>query len=63
MAKSKLVWTHSKFPGRGYRGSYTRDGYGERSFLLIYDFPKSPKVHRISFESPEAARALGWATK
>jgi hypothetical protein len=54
----KLKWTNKKFKSRIYEGFYRRVNT-EREFILVC-FEKS---HTISFESHEAATALGWVGK
>lgn len=51
-------WKNRKYPGT-YRGSYARDKDGER----IYVLKKEGGGRRITFESHEAAKALGWKKK
>lgn len=55
---NKTIWTNKKYPGTFY-GSYARDSDGERVFLL----KRVEKARRITFESWQAAIALGWKKK
>lgn len=59
MAKKK-VWKNKKYPGT-YAGYFVRDADGERNFVLkrVVNNP-STKPRRVTFESPEAAKAQGW---
>lgn len=59
MAKKKKVWSNKKVPGK-FAGFFIRDKDGERNFQLKRDVTKGGKARRITFESPEAAKALGW---
>lgn len=52
----KLIWKHARYPKRTYRGEFGRDKHGERYFCLLCE----QKTHRISFESPQAAKKMGW---
>jgi len=55
--KVKRAWIHeSKFRGHPFSGSYERDKDGERLFVLTNLKGK----RKISFESPSAAKKLGW---
>lgn len=51
------IWKHKKYKARDYRGTYRRNSDGEREFVLRCEKP----AHNVSFESHEAAKALGWA--
>lgn len=59
MAKKRKTWSSKKVPGK-FTGHFVRDNDGERNFLLKRDTTKGGKARRITFESPEAAKALGW---
>jgi hypothetical protein len=54
----KLIWKHKKYGKAEYDGQYkwTR---GERVFELFC----APKKHRVTFESYQAAKDLGWVGK
>lgn len=53
-------WQHeTKYKTRTYVGKYSRTQYGERIFELHFE-QRNGKVHRISFESHEKAKAAGW---
>lgn len=52
------MWTHKKYGKRNYKGSYDFKS-GEREFKLVGKDSKG-KIHIISFESWQAAKALGW---
>lgn len=53
--KKKAHWTHKKYGKRKYYGYY-RYVDNEREFLLVH----GDTQHIITFESHEAAKALGW---
>lgn len=55
MGTTKPSWKHPKYKGL-YRGSYERDKKGERVFVLSCEKP----VRNVTFESCQAAKALGW---
>lgn len=52
----KYIWKHKKYKS-AFIGFYERDAKGERVFVLIS--MKEP-LRRITFESYQAAKALGW---
>jgi hypothetical protein len=54
----RAIWKNKKYPGT-YTGHYVRDTDGERNFLL----KKEGGVRRITFESHQAAKKLGWVKK
>lgn len=47
------MWSHKKY-GKNFKSSYERDKKGERIFVLTKD------KKRVTFESHEAAKKLGW---
>lgn len=53
------MWTNKNVPGV-FTGHYVRDQDGERVFQLKRDVSKGGKPRRITFESPSAAKKLGW---
>jgi hypothetical protein len=53
----KSVYIHKKFGKREFVSSFARDKKGERVFEL------TSKTRTITFESPQAAVALGWKKK
>jgi hypothetical protein len=60
------TWKHKKYGKREYRGMYVTQ-LGERTFYLIGLYTKNimkraivKKVHKVAFESHEAAKKLGW---
>jgi hypothetical protein len=63
----KKVWSHAKFKARTYEGFYRghyRGKYRDRRFVLVYkSINKFKPVHRITFESHEAAKQQGWRAK
>lgn len=61
MASKKFnYWINPKKPNYAYRGAYTHDFLdGERVFVL-FTLLKNGKVHHVSFESHQMAKALGW---
>jgi hypothetical protein len=54
----KLTWTHPKHGKHKYKGSYHWARH-ERVFELYC----KEKKHRVTFESFQAARDLGWLGK
>lgn len=56
------MWKHKKYPSRSYKGAY-RIVKGERELVLSGVIPKTGKIHRVVFESHEAAKGLGWVRK
>ncbi len=61
--KRKKSWTHKKFGKKTYTGSYEKSYHGgERVFVLTADKYSDAKNanNRLTFESHEAARKLGW---
>lgn len=54
-------WRHAKYSSRVYSGHF-RYVRKEREFLLVAEL-KNGKKHCVSFESPEAAKAIGWRKK
>ena len=49
------MWKHNKkYKGKEFKGSYERDAKKERVFVLTY------KKRRITFESWQMAKKLGW---
>jgi hypothetical protein len=54
----KSLWKNKKYPGT-YYGTHARDADGERVFIL----KRVEKARRITFESWQAAKALGWVKK
>lgn len=56
--KNKSIWKNKKYPGT-YYGSYARDKDGERIFIL----KRVEAARRITFESWQAAKSLGWVKK
>ncbi len=59
MAKKKLIWKHPK-KKRSYLGSYERSGPKRRYFLLT---PVLADVQTHEFDSPQAAKKLGWTSE
>jgi hypothetical protein len=60
--KKKRSWKHKNHPG-SFTGHYVRDADGERNFVLkrvLGDGIPGKRLRRITFESHEAAKALGW---
>lgn len=59
--RKKRAWKHKSHPGT-FTGHYVRDADGERNFVLkrVLDKQTGKKLRRITFESHEAAKALGW---
>lgn len=57
----KNVWLHKKYGKRQYSGSYHIDD-GDREFILVA-IKRDGKKHRVTFESHEAAKKLGWFKK
>lgn len=57
--RKKSQWKHKKYPARTYTGIYRRDENGEREFVLV-GLINGVQIHRISFESNESAKKLGW---
>lgn len=49
-------WRHKKYPNRTYRGIYKRDSNGER----IFELKCNEKSHRITLESWQMAKSIGW---
>lgn len=56
--KTRPIWKNKKYPGT-YTGHFIRDKDGERNFQLKRI--ESPK--RITFESWQAAKGLGWVKR
>ena len=62
----KVVWTHSKFKKKEFTGTYQKltlknSNIGERVFILQSDpSGKNNSIIKISFESWQAALAMGW---
>lgn len=52
------MWKHSKYKSRTYEGFYITVK-GEREFRLVTAL-KNGKTHSIAFESPAAAKGMGW---
>lgn len=50
-------WTYKLKP-RIFKGTYERDRKGERVFILTFKGPNG--VRRVTFESWQAAKKLGW---
>lgn len=62
--RSAVVWTHSKYKTRFYKGSYElviikASNERQRTFVLTAKL-KNGKSHTIQFESHEQAKKLGW---
>lgn len=60
MPKPKAHWTNKKYGKDVYEGKYVRDADGERIFIVFAYIAKTNKIHHVSFESAQAAKALGW---
>lgn len=58
MSKKK-TWTHKKFGKQTFTSFYVRDREGERNFVLY----SQGKFRRITFESWQMAKKLGWKNK
>ncbi len=56
------MWTNKKYPKFKYQGQYSRLR-GERVFEVCRVACGRAKPHRVTFESWEAAKALGWVKK
>ncbi len=57
----KLVWRHAKYGKRKFEGSYYWN-HNEREFQLTWSDIKD-NLRRISFESHEQAKKLGWVRR
>lgn len=62
----KSIWRHKKYGKRNYEGRYTHVS-GERIFFLtgyvqlkVKKLKLVGRIHNVTFESPQAAKALGW---
>lgn len=54
----KSVWTNKKHPGHKYEGSYSRLR-GER----VFELTRTNGNRRITFESWQMAKKMGWRKK
>lgn len=52
----KSAWKHKSHGKREYVGRYERDKSGERLFILFNEKP----YHKLTFESFQMAKRLGW---
>lgn len=59
MGHPASTWKLKKFKSRRYIGRYIYDRNNERTFVLEC-LLRSGRKHRISFESHEAAKMVGW---
>jgi hypothetical protein len=50
------MWTHTKYKTK-FKGTYERDSKGERVFILT---GKGKSTKRITFESWQMAKKIGW---